>query len=61
MEKEQDRSVIRFLILEGKSFSEMEMRLDAVSGDSFSSIMTVKYWFNKYQSVPVAQQWKPTL
>jgi len=34
MEKEQYRSVIRFLFLEGKSRSEIKERLDAVYGDS---------------------------
>jgi len=33
MEKEQYRSVIRFLFLEGKSRSEIKERLDAVYGD----------------------------
>ena len=49
MEKEQYRSVIRFLFLEGKSRSEIKERLDAVYGDSSPSIATVKNWFNEFQ------------
>jgi len=37
MEKEQYRSVIRFLFLEGKSRSGIKERLDAVYGDSSPS------------------------
>jgi len=49
MEKEQCRSVIRFLFLEGKSRTEIKERLDAVYGDSSPSIATVKNWFNEFQ------------
>ena len=49
MEKEQYRSVIRFLFLEGKSRSEIKERLDTVYGDSSSSMATVKNWFNEFQ------------
>ena len=45
MEKKQYRSVIRFLFLEGKSRSKIKERLDAVYGDSSSSMATVKNWF----------------
>jgi len=38
MEKEQYRSVILLLLLEGKSRSEFKERLDAVYGDSSPSI-----------------------
>ena len=48
MEKEQYRSVIRFLFLEGKSRSEIKERLDTVYGDSSTSIKTVKNWFNEF-------------
>ena len=48
-EKEQCRSVIRFLFLEGKSRSEIKERLDAVYGDSSPSMATVKNRFNKFQ------------
>jgi len=50
LDKEQYRSVIRFLFLEGKSRSEIKERLDAVYGDSFPSMATVKNWFNEFQS-----------
>lgn len=49
MEKEQYRSVIRFLFLEGKTRSEIKERLDAVYGDSSPSMATVKNWFNEFQ------------
>ena len=48
MEKEQFRSVIRFLFLEGISRRDIKERLDAVYGDS-SSMGTVKNWFNEFQ------------
>ena len=49
MEKEQYRSVIRFLFLKGKSRSEIKERLDAVCGDSSPSMATVKNLFNEFQ------------
>ena len=49
MEKQQYRSVIRFLFLEGKSRSEIKERLDAVYGDSSPSMATVKNWFNEFE------------
>ena len=49
MEKEQYRSVIRFLILEEKSRSEIKERLDAVYGDYSPSMATVKNRFNEFQ------------
>jgi len=49
MEKEQYRSVIRFLFLEGKSRSEIKERFDAVYGDSSPSMATVKNLFNEFQ------------
>ena len=48
MEKEQYRSVIWFLFLEEKSRSEIKERLDAVYGDSYPSIATIKNWFNDF-------------
>jgi len=45
IEKEQYRSVIRFLFLEGKSRSEIKKRLDAVYGDSSPSMATVNNFF----------------
>ena len=49
MEKEQYRSVIRFLFLEGKSRIEIKERLDAVYGDSSPSMATVKNWLDEFQ------------
>ena len=49
MEKEQHRSVIRFLFLEGKSRSDFKEILDAVYGDSSPSMATVKNWFDEFQ------------
>jgi len=54
MEKEQYRSVIRFLFLEVKSRSEIKERLDAVYGDSSPSMATVKNWFNEFQRGPTS-------
>lgn len=48
MEKEQYRSVIRFLFLEGKTRSEIKSRLDAVYGGSSPSMATVKNWFSEF-------------
>ncbi|XP_042317754.1 uncharacterized protein LOC121927857 [Sceloporus undulatus] len=48
MEKEQYRSVIRFLFLEGKTRSEIKERLDDVYGDSSPSMVTIKNWFNEF-------------
>lgn len=42
MEKEQYRSVIRFLFLEGKSRNEIKERLDAVYGDFSPSMDQLK-------------------
>jgi len=47
MEKEQYRSVIRFLFLEGKSRSEIKECLNAVYGDSSPSMATVKNEFQR--------------
>ena len=49
MEKEQYRSVIWFLFLEGKSRSEIKKRLDAVYGDFSPSMATVKNWFKEFE------------
>ena len=49
MEKEQYRSVIGFLFLEGKSLGEIKERLDALYGDSPSWMVAVKNWFNEFQ------------
>jgi len=49
MEKEQYRSVNRFLFLEGISRSEIKERLDAVYGDSSPSMATVKNGLNEFK------------
>ena len=49
MEKEQSRSVIRFLFLEGKSHSEIKEHLHAVYSDYSPSTETDKNWFNEFQ------------
>jgi len=51
MEKEQYRSVIRLLFLEGKSRSEFKEHLDTVCGESSPSMATIKNWFNEFQRV----------
>ena len=48
-EKEQYRSVIRFLFLEGKSRSETKERLESVYDDSSPSMATVKNWSNEFK------------
>ena len=47
MEKEQYRSVIRFSFLDGKTWDEIEAKLDAVYGDLSPSMPTVRYKFNE--------------
>lgn len=49
MEKEQYRSVIRFLFLDGKTCEEIKAKLDAVYGDPSPSMTTVRYWFNEFK------------
>ncbi|KAG5345034.1 SETMR methyltransferase, partial [Acromyrmex heyeri] len=49
MEKEQYRSVIRFLFLDGKTCEEIKTKLDAVYGNSSLSMTTVRYWFNEFK------------
>lgn len=49
MEKEQYRSVIRFLYLDGKTCEEIKAKLNDVYGNLSPSIGTVKYWFNQFQ------------
>jgi len=48
MEKEQYRSVICFLFLDGKKCEEIKAKLDAVYGDTSPSMTTVRYWFNEF-------------
>ena len=49
MEKEQYRSVIRFLFLDGKNCDEIKTKLDAVSGDISPSMTTVRFWFIEFK------------
>ena len=49
IEKEQYRSVIRFLFLDGKTCEEIKAKLDAVYGDPSPSMTTVRYWFNEFK------------
>ncbi|KAG5334134.1 SETMR methyltransferase, partial [Acromyrmex charruanus] len=48
MKKEQYRSVIRFLFLDGKTCKEIKTKLDVVYGN-FTPSMTVRYWFNEFK------------
>ena len=41
--------MIRFLFLDGKTCEEIKTKLDAVYGNSSSSITTVRYWFNEFK------------
>ena len=49
MEKEQYRSVIRFLYLDGKTCKEIKVKLEGVYKDHASSMTTIRYWFNDFQ------------
>lgn len=49
MEKEQFRSVIRFLFLDGKKREEIKVKMDSVYRDSSSSKATMRYWFNEFK------------
>ncbi|KAG5327898.1 SETMR methyltransferase, partial [Acromyrmex heyeri] len=49
MEKEQYRSVIRFLFLDGKTCEEIKTKLDAVYGNSSPFMITIRYWFNEFK------------
>lgn len=49
MEKEQYRSVIRFLFLEGKTCDEIKVRMHAVYRDCAPSMTTIRYWFNEFK------------
>ncbi|KAG5343812.1 SETMR methyltransferase, partial [Acromyrmex heyeri] len=39
----------RFLFLDGKTCEEIKTKLDAVYGNSSSSMTTVRYWFNEFK------------
>ncbi|KAG5320520.1 SETMR methyltransferase, partial [Acromyrmex heyeri] len=47
--KEQYRSMICFLFLDGKTCEEIKTKLDAVYGNSSPSMTTVRYWFNEFK------------
>ena len=49
MEKEQYRSVIRFLFLDGKTCEEIKAKLDVIYRDILPSMTTVRYWFNEFK------------
>ncbi|KAG5311084.1 SETMR methyltransferase, partial [Acromyrmex insinuator] len=49
MKKDQYRSVIRFLFLDGKTCEEIKTKLDAIYGISLPSMTTVRYWFNEFK------------
>lgn len=49
MEKEQYRSVIRFLFLDGKTCAEISEKLQAVYSDHAPSMTTIRYWFNEFK------------
>ena len=49
MEKEQYRSVIRFLFLDGKTCKEIKEKLHAVYKDNAPSIITIRYWYNEFK------------
>jgi histone-lysine N-methyltransferase SETMAR len=49
MEKEQYRSVIRFLFLDGKTCEEIKVKLHAVYKDHAPSMTTIRYWFNEFK------------
>jgi len=49
MEKEQYRSVIRFLFLDGKTCEEMKVKLHAIYKDHAPSMTTIRYWFNEFK------------
>ena len=46
LENVQYRSVIRFLLMKGKSREEIFVELSSVYGEESPSISTVKRWFN---------------
>ena len=49
LENVQYRSVIRFLLMKGKSREEIFVELSSVYGEESSSISTVKRWFNHFR------------
>ena len=49
MDKEQYRSVIRFLFLDGKTCEKFKVKLHAVYMDHAPSMTTIRYWFNEFK------------
>ncbi|KAG5314512.1 SETMR methyltransferase, partial [Acromyrmex insinuator] len=49
MEKEQYRSMIYFLFLDGKTCEEIKTKLNAVYENSSPPMTTVIYWFNEFK------------
>jgi len=49
MKKEQYRSVIRFLFLDGKTYEEIKEKLHAVYKNNVPSITTIRYWYNEFK------------
>lgn len=49
MKKEQYRSVIRFLFLDGKTCEYIKLKLDAVYGNPAPSMTTTRYWYNDFK------------
>ena len=49
MKKQQYRSVIRFLFLDGKTFEEIKVKLHAVYKKLAPSMTTIRYWFNEFK------------
>mgnify|MGYP003461250231 FL=1 len=49
LENVQYRSVIRFLLMKGKSREEIFVELSSVYGEESPSISTVKRWFNYFR------------
>ncbi|XP_067212978.1 histone-lysine N-methyltransferase SETMAR-like [Linepithema humile] len=49
MEKEQYRSMIRFLFLDGKTCEEIKVKLHVVYKDHAPSMITIRYWFNEFK------------
>ena len=49
MEKEQYRSAIRFLFLDGKACEKTKVKLHAFYKDHAPSMTTIRYWFNEFK------------
>jgi len=59
MEKEQYRSVIRFLFLDGKTCEEIKEKLHTVYKDNAPSITTIRYWYNKFKRTSIFDEERP--